>query len=447
MSLVVYLAAAMLLLAMAVKLRRPRTALRDPLIRSVCTAILLSALTFILAAPHTIAAVNDATGIPNFGAPLTYSVLSAMSCSLMVVLLHWRGGPVERIRRTARACVAAYGLLIAAIVVLFACADAPVERLSDLDTHYANTPYMREMILLYLLGHSVSELVLLAWCWSWQREVSGVLRTGLRLIAVGCLLDVVGFQATKYVAVGARWHGYDWDFLSTFVAPPLASLGALTCAVGFILPRVGPAVAAVATALRDHRRLAPLWGEVSALATAPKPPTAWWHSPQERLHQREVSIHDGLLVLAPHLDDGVRLAARTTALAQGLGEHDARVVAEAAMLADAARRARNGAPPQETPSPYQLYATEAADPSALVELARALATSPVATAAREGTLSLPTANPEGSLSLPTAAREGPRTLDAAASEGSLSLPTAASEGPRTLDAPARTPQDRTHHAP
>ncbi len=69
MSLVVYLAAAMLLLAMAVKLRRPRTALRDPLIRSVCTAILLSALTFILAAPHTIAAVNDATGIPNFGAP------------------------------------------------------------------------------------------------------------------------------------------------------------------------------------------------------------------------------------------------------------------------------------------------------------------------------------------------------------------------------------------
>ncbi len=94
------------------------------------------------------------------------------------------------------------------------------------------------------------------------------------------------------------------------------------------------------------------------------------------------------------------------------------------MLADAARRARNGAPPQETPSPYQLYATEAADPSALVELARALATSPVATAAREGTLSLPTANPEGSLSLPTANPEG-----------SLSLPPPPPRGPSASPPP------------
>ncbi len=40
--------------------------------------------------------------------------------------------------------------MIVALWVLFLPADAPAERLRDLDTYYATTPFMREEILLYL---------------------------------------------------------------------------------------------------------------------------------------------------------------------------------------------------------------------------------------------------------------------------------------------------------
>ncbi len=226
MSLIVYLAAAVFGLSCTVLLRRPPSFPRDPLTVTTCVAIVLGALGLVCAAPPTLSAVNGLTGVPNFGAPLTYGMISAYSCSLLVLLFQWRGGSPARIRRLVLRSMAAYGALIIAIVVLFALADPSTERLTDLDTYYANTPYMREMIVLYLLGHSAATLAMCTVCVSWAREVTGLLRTGLQLILVGTLLDVVGFQLVKYTAVVARWSGHDLDFLSTGVAPPMASLAA-----------------------------------------------------------------------------------------------------------------------------------------------------------------------------------------------------------------------------
>ncbi|MEV6111534.1 MAB_1171c family putative transporter [Streptomyces sp. NPDC052109] len=374
MNLVVYLAAGALVLSSALLARRPRTAPWNPLTLSTCAAIALGALVFVCSAPLTLATVNELTGIPNFGAPLTYGMLSAYSCSLLVLLIHWRGGPRERLRRAVLRCVAAYGALIVAIVVLFALADAHTERLRDLDTYYANTPGMREMILLYLFGHTAAILVMCALCVKWGREVTGLLRTGLRLILVGSLLDVTGFQLTKYTAVVARWTGHDLDFLSTDLAPPAASLAALLCSAGFALPRLLPAVLTQWHGLGDYRRLGPLWSRLRFASIAPKPPSSWWQLPHERLHWREVSIHDALLALAPYFDDRVREKAREAALRAGRGAHEARVAAEAAMVADAARRAAAGEEPPQAPSGNRLYATEVSGPSGLVELARALET-------------------------------------------------------------------------
>ncbi|MGW1210488.1 MAB_1171c family putative transporter [Streptomyces sp. NPDC002499] len=386
MSLVVYVAACALALSSGLLFRRPRTVARDPLTLSTCVAIVLGSLVFACSAPLTLAAVNDLTGIPNFGAPLTYGMLTAYSCSLIVLLIHWRGGPPARVRRAVLACVTAYGLLVVAIVVLFALADAPVERLRDLDTYYANTPYMREMILCYLLAHTAAMVVMCAVCLKWGREVTGLLRIGLRLILTGALLDVLGFQPAKYTAVVARWYGHDLDFLSTSVAPPLASLGALFCSAGFVLPRLLPPVAAHCRSLGEYRRLGPLWARVRFVSTAPKQPSAWWQLPLARLRWREVSIHDALLALAPYFDDGVREKARRAALSSGRDTHQARVVAEAAMLADAARRAAARARPLDPPSTYRLHATEVAGPGGLVELAQALAETPACDTLREGTV-------------------------------------------------------------
>ncbi|MCT7357388.1 hypothetical protein N4P33_35390, partial [Streptomyces sp. 15-116A] len=338
MSLVVYLAAFVFGMS-AVLLCRPRRAVRNPLNLSTCVAIVLGALVFVCAAPPTLSAVNSLTGIPNFGAPLTYGMLSAYSCSVLVLLINWRGGPRARVRRLVLRSIAAYALLVLAIVALFALADADTERLRDLDTYYANTPFMREMILLYLAGHSAAMLALCTVCVKWAREVTGLLRAGLRLILLGVLLDVVGFQLTKYTAVVARWSGHDLDFLSTDVAPPMASLGALVCSVGFVLPRLVPSVRSHWRGLGDYRRLGPLWSLVKSVSTSPKPPTAWWQLPQARLQWREVSIHDALLTLAPYFDHRVRERVRDAALRTGRSPHEARLAAEAAMLADAARRA------------------------------------------------------------------------------------------------------------
>ncbi|MFF9058099.1 MAB_1171c family putative transporter [Streptomyces sp. NPDC101213] len=386
MSLVVYLAGAVLLLSAAVLFRRPRSAARNPLTVSTCVAITLGALVFVCSAPVTLAAVNDLTGIPNFGAPLTYGMLSAYSCSLLILLAYWRGGPPERVRRQVLGGIAVYGPLIVAVIVLFALADAPVERLTDLDTHYANTPYMREMIVLYLLGHTAAIVAMAVVCVKWAREVTGLLRTGLLLILVGALLDLLGFQLTKYTAVVARWTGHDLDFLSTDVAPPMAALGALLCSAGYVLPRLLPAAVAHGRGLRDHRRLRTLWARVGFVSVAPKPPVSWWRLPEERLHWREVAIHDALLALAPYFDDRVRARALAAALAEGRGAHEARIASEAAMLAEAARRAAAREAPCATASTHRLHATEVSGAAGLVELARELARTPVPDTAGEGTV-------------------------------------------------------------
>ncbi len=384
-----YLAAGLFGLSAVVLLRRPRTAVRDPLTLSTCVAIVLGSLVFVCSAPLTLATVNDLTGIPNFGAPLTYGMLCAYSCSLLILVIHWRGGPRERVRRMVLRSIAAYVPLVAAIVVLFALGDAHTERLTDLDTYYANTPYLREMILLYLVGHSAATLTMCALCVKWSQEVTGLLRAGLRLILAGSLLDVVGFQLTKYTAVVARWSGHDLDVLSTKVAPPLASLGALLCSAGYVLPRLLPLLVAHARSLRDYRRLGPLWSRVRFGSNAPRPPSSLWQSPRARLHWREVSIHDALLGLAPYFDDGVRERALTAARRAGRGAHEARIAAEAAMLADAARRAAAREEPLQAPSGYRLHATEVSGTGGLVELALALAHAPAETAAPESTVRTP----------------------------------------------------------
>lgn len=388
MSLIVYSAAFFLGIAAVLLFRRPRTALRDPLAASTWASIFLGGMCFVCSAPVTLAAVNSFTGIPNFGAPMTYSVISADSASLLILLINWRGGAAERIRRWVWTTIAVYSLLIAAIIVLFALADAPTERLQDLDTYYATTPYMREMIALYLIGHAAGTLVTCAVCLRWSRQVTGLLRTGLRFIIGGMVLDVVGFELAKCTAIVARWKGHDLDFLSTNVAPPAVSLGGLMYSAGFVVPRLLPAALAQWRSFQDYRALAPLWSELSTVPTAPKPSPSRWQLPRGRLYHRELRILDALLALQSRYDGQVRDAAYEEALEQGSSPDEARIVAAAAMVAAAARhidqsgtRAVSG-----SSSRSRLQTTYFSDTDELVKMARALASSPMVKAVRAGTV-------------------------------------------------------------
>jgi hypothetical protein len=137
---------------------------RDPLIRSVCWVILLGGAGFLFAAPPTVAGVNRASGIPNLAAPLDHVIVSAYSAACLLLILHWRGGPADHVRRLARRRQIGCTVLVTVIIVLFVAGDAPVERRTDFDTYYATTPWIGQMIALYLLGHMTATVATTALC-------------------------------------------------------------------------------------------------------------------------------------------------------------------------------------------------------------------------------------------------------------------------------------------
>ncbi|MFF4370561.1 MAB_1171c family putative transporter [Streptomyces sp. NPDC001594] len=304
----------------------------DPLLRAVMAMLVAGVGVFFFTSVPVVAKVNEVTGIPNAAAPFDYFWAMACAASGIVLIINWRGGSPERIRRATRWCIAAYGTLCAALAVLFSLAEAPVERLRDLDTYYANTPYMREMIVLYLVGHTAASTVMATLCWRWLRHVGGELRAGLALMVTGYGLAIC-FGVLKFTALGARWTGTDWDVLSTEVARACTSVAAPLIAMGMVLPIV---VRSFRGRWRDwthYRRLEPLSQLVGGLAPAPAAVSVpLLASVGVRRLQRESLIHDGLLTLNPYFDLGLRERALAEAVAGGAPSAYAEAGADAVMV-------------------------------------------------------------------------------------------------------------------
>ncbi|MFE9649549.1 MAB_1171c family putative transporter [Streptomyces sp. NPDC006365] len=380
-----YIPALAMAIALAIKTPALLRSWHDPLQRSVCTLIALSGLVFFFAAPPTIAEVNRLTGISNVSAPLVYGLLSALSAACLVVIINWRGGPPEATRRATRRWITGYGVVIVALVVLFVLGGAPDERLRDFDTYYANTPFIREMIVLYLVSLTVAGVAMDVMCWRWALQVRGWLRAGLLVIALGFLFNMP-YAVTKFIAVVARWNGQDLDDLSTYVAPAMASAGMQLNALGFCLPPAGQRIGDLWSTWSTYRRLGPLWRELRPLAP-PKDRAvriSWWSPAELQVTQRESDIHDGMLALYPYFDAEIRAGAYEAAVAAGSDPVQARAEADAAMVTAAVRaraadpegRVITSATADDTPP------ASAEAPRDLVRMSLALRQSPVvATAA------------------------------------------------------------------
>lgn len=337
--------AAILTLAFAIRLPVMMRFWRiDPNVRSVGGLLLLASAVFYCGRPTTLAAMNRGTGVANFAAPTLYTLLTLFCASCLVMIIHWRGGDPRRVRRTSWTIGVVYSAVVAGLWITFACADVPVERLRDLDTYYANTPWMREHILLYLGAHTIACAITSVVTWSWLRQVSGWLRSGLVLLVIGFILNLC-YDTVKLAAVIARWTGHDLDWLSTYVAPPIAAVCALFIAVGFILPHAGEALQRIWTDYQHFRCLVPFVRELAPLDTGslrlPR------RSPiSRRLVQRRTQISDGLLRLQPYTDPGVRERALAEALARGEAPAQAAATADAVAVVAALRRLRSGAEPE-----------------------------------------------------------------------------------------------------
>lgn len=343
-----WIPAGVLTAALAIKLPSIIRLWGDPLLRAVGGLLLLACAVFVFVAPSTIAWVNRTVGITNISAPWVYSLLMAFCGSCLLLIIAWRNGLNDRSGATVRAMrwvVATYAGVILALWVLFALADGPVERLRDLDTYYANTPYLREMILLYLLAHTVATLITSALIWNWVRTdgLDAWLRWGLKFLGFGYAVQVV-FDAAKLTAVTARWCGEDLDWLSTGVAPPVACLSAILIAVGFILPHAGQYLHDRWRVRLAHRELRPLYLLMRSV-NGGGTPAVLRATPELRLIRRETFIRDVLLPLARHIDQERRGRRHAAALALGLADERAKAAAAALGIQDAVtarHRSRSG---------------------------------------------------------------------------------------------------------
>jgi hypothetical protein len=325
--------AVILIAALLYKLPTVIRAGRNPLLRQVGGLLLAACGVFVFAQPATIAVVNRTVGITNVSAPWVYSLLTGFCASCLLLIIRWRGGTPRTVRRAGRWVHGGYGAAIVALWILFALGDAGTERLQDFDTYYATTPFIREMIVLYLTGHMIAVVITSGLLWTWESRVRGRgwLHTGVVLLGVGYAGNLA-YDVAKLTPVVARWFGHTGlDWMNTELAPPIAALVGLLIALGFILPHLGEHIAHRLTVRRDFRALAPLARTLDPVPTASAPVALGRLAPMDlRLTRRQTLIRDALRHLAPYLDDQVRENARRASLGAG------RTPAEAAARGDAA---------------------------------------------------------------------------------------------------------------
>ncbi|WP_327357830.1 MAB_1171c family putative transporter [Streptomyces sp. NBC_01304] len=371
-----YLPALILWTGLAFKVPALRRDRREPTLRAVCAVLLLAGAGFAIGAPPSIALINRLTGVPNFAAPLTYSIVTAYSAACFILMLLWRGGEAPRLRSLVRRWTLAYALVCVALWALFAAGRAPVEQQRNFDTYYAHTPFIREMIVLYLTAHVTAALVTTLLCWRWARLLQGWQRAGLIVITAGWLLNLL-FGVVKSTAVAARWADQDWDAINTSVAPIIVSLAGALVAAGYLLPVLVPTAVETLLGWRTYLQLNPLWHALAATEnwSTYQPRLSRLASPRIRLVSRESSLQYGLLRLAPYADEAVREDAYDRARAAGASEVEAKAVGTAAMVVVAVDRFGRAVEDEGDPVLEQL----ASDTAQLVRIARAIRTSAVVT--------------------------------------------------------------------
>ncbi|WP_328930058.1 hypothetical protein OG429_39500 [Streptomyces sp. NBC_00190] len=367
-----YLSGGLLLLACLLKmpaLLRARG--RDWLLFSICALLLVGGGVLVLSAEGAVVALRRLTGVTNVAVPLIYILLTACSGSSIVLVLNWRGPDVAQTRRLSRITIAVYGTICAVIAVLFVLGDTPVERRTDFDTYYATTPFIREMIVLYVVAHALASLTASRLCWRWSHDVHGTLRVGLRVLSTGYLLHYGVYDPAVAGAVVARWMGHDWGVLIE-IARGVTAPSAVLVSMGFLLPLVGHHGE---DAIR-YWRLAPLARAVAPVRSTANPiPVAlsrWRPAPRLRLTQRHTYIGDRLVTCVPHFDVTVQHDARSAALARGATGIEAAAIADAAVIIAAVERRAMASRSAQSEVPPSSSGERAVVTSDLARISRAL---------------------------------------------------------------------------
>lgn len=330
--------------ALAFKLPTFVRAWRDPDVRATTLLLTWATAVLVVITPVSIHRLNVLTGIPNIASPWAYSFLTAFCATGLTMIMRWREEPSERRRRRMIRVHWIYAGVVVALWGTFLLAHVPEPRIYDLDTYYANTPWMREHIVLYLSAHMASSMVAASMLWTWFPEVTNRwLKTGVVFLQLGFVSGLF-FGVAKLTALGARWTGHDLDFVSTNLAPPFALMEGILVALGFIAPQAGPSLQRWVRDQRDHLRLRSLWRVVRVIEPAAATARFGFWTPLDlRLMQRQQRIHDSLRLLTAYFDHQLYRRAYASAAA-GHSAARARGVAGAIAIQAATDAYRDNAP-------------------------------------------------------------------------------------------------------
>ncbi|KNB53512.1 MAB_1171c family putative transporter [Streptomyces caatingaensis] len=333
---------------------------RGPALLVMGIAALVSALSFLCAAPAIAHLINRVSGIGPFSVLLAYVGRMLFSACAITLVLLWSppsrrpasrevwAVPYAAVRSEVRRKVVwVYGLIIPAMAVLFAVFGPGMDTSVALDTTYAHRPPVLAFLLIYQAGFgwALWQLGRISWKHAADLPAPGLLRRTLRRLTIGCAL-IGGYSLSKTVAItaaAADHHALDW--LGSIVGPLSGCVGCLVLASGW----AGAAVATWRHRRADYRALHPLWMtamQVDGRLALDNPLRPWaerlaTRDLEWRITRRTREIRDGQLALRPWVPaDVVEVARRRAAEHDSLEPEEREAAIAAAAFAGGVRALR-----------------------------------------------------------------------------------------------------------
>jgi hypothetical protein len=283
--------------ALAYKLPTLRRNPDDPTLRALCFAFFALGVALTLLLPPVYAWTGSVTGIPHLARLLAHLFGVLNGWALQLLLLHLTHDRATA-RRRARV---RHGVLAATttLMILLFWQARPDSAATDFLTAYANRPSIVTYLIVFLLylGYSLFDIGTLSASHS-RHARSPLLRTGLRLVALGSLVGL-GYPVEKITYVLARLVTPGLPNVEAPLSGIVIVTSVLLVVTGLTLPGWGALVVQLAdevTSRRLHREVLPLR---SALGDAfPRTlSNVTYGTPRQRLHREMIEIHDGLLLL------------------------------------------------------------------------------------------------------------------------------------------------------
>ncbi|MBX7267142.1 hypothetical protein KIF24_14735 [Micromonospora sp. Llam7] len=370
---------------------------RDPgnrPLRALCLALL--AITLSMTIQPFMPGIDRLLGVLDVARLISNSLSLLCATAAQAFLLYLTSDGVQT-RRSVRRRGGALLVTVAAMAALSAVtpAAAGLDDPRVRDGEYYGDPFDAPFLYVYLgyLGWSLVQVVILAGRYA-RIAHRPLLRLGLRLIVGGSLWGLA-YVSAKLLAVAVGILRPDWALAADALVVLAFTTSILLVLIGSTIPSWGPMIGLDrlwewAGALRDYRRLYPLWRrihevlpQIALLPPGSGLPGALAVARDASLRRVRITVEilDGYASLRPWMSANVAGHAQRVARQRGLPEQQRAAVVEAAVVGAALRARRAGAPAADEtagrPDPLAGPGTElgAADQVTwLAQVARALST-------------------------------------------------------------------------